>query len=186
VSGDAISSIVISDSVSDVTAKNTGTGVGYVSWVADGVPLNKAGADEEDLGLSVGVEYRDAYGVSLDVSPTLSRGQRVIADITLTPFASIANNIVISLPMAGGLEIENPKLSDSPTEEEEEYGVRVERRDDRLLLFVDKLEKTFRWTFSMRAVTPGQFILPPIAAEGMYSPGARSTGRTSSVTIVSR
>jgi uncharacterized protein YfaS (alpha-2-macroglobulin family) len=35
----------------------------------------------------------------------------------------------------------------------------------------------------MRAVTGGKFTLPPIAAEGMYAPGVRSIGRTSTITI---
>ncbi len=71
-------------------------------------------------------------------------------------------------------------------DDDEPVGVRVELRDDRLLLFVDELSRTFEWTCSMRAVTAGRFFLPPVVAEGMYAPGLQSVGASSIVSIVSK
>ena len=62
-------------------------------------------------------------------------------------------------------------------------GIRSGLRDDRLLLFIDHLEKKRDWKFSMRAVTAGHFVLPPIVAEGMYLPGTNSVTSASEITV---
>jgi uncharacterized protein YfaS (alpha-2-macroglobulin family) len=187
-SGDKIKSAAIDGKVESLMIRNTGKGNGYASWTIDGVPTKEALA--EDRGLKVRVDYTDAKGGRLGDVLDLTRGQKVIGKITLDGLAGTAENIVISLPMAGGLELENPHLMDTQTSgvsESESGGVRVELRDDRLLIFVDRLwNGRFKWKFSMRAVTAGVFTLPPVSAEGMYSPGARSTGTTSKVVIKTR
>jgi uncharacterized protein YfaS (alpha-2-macroglobulin family) len=187
ISGDEISNSRLGEEITELTVKNTGSAEGYVSWVVDGVPLNTPPA--EDSGLRVRVEYSNSAGESLLSPITIERGQRIVGKIRLEPLAGRADNIVVSLPFAGGLEVENPRLIDSASMEDSSgsrIGVRVELRDDRLLLFIDEINKLFEWKFSMRAVTPGNFILPPIAAEGMYSPGSRSTSQPSRVSITSR
>jgi uncharacterized protein YfaS (alpha-2-macroglobulin family) len=181
-SGDKIATSSIDDKTSSIVVKNTGEGNGYATWVIDGIPTNEATA--EDRGIKVRVEYFDANKKILPSPLNLTRGQKVIGKITLEALAGTADNIAISLPMAGGLELENPRLIEGSEEDGgSNSGVRVELRDDRMLIFVGRFYKGFAWEFSMRAVTAGQFTLPPVSAEGMYSPGARSTGATSKVLI---
>ena len=43
-------------------------------------------------------------------------------------------------------------------------------RDDRLLLFIDYIDRPFEYKYLLRAVSRGTFTLPPLAAEGMYAP----------------
>jgi uncharacterized protein YfaS (alpha-2-macroglobulin family) len=187
-SGDKIASAPIGENVESLVVRNTGKGNGYASWTIDGVPT--AEARSEDRGLRVRVAYTDANNWTLGDELNLTRGQKVIGKITLEALAGTAENIVISLPMAGGLELENPRLMDAQADEDSQSGIsgaRVELRDDRLLIFIDRLwNGRFEWKFSMRAVTAGVFTLPPVSAEGMYSPGARSTGSTSKVVIKTR
>ena len=171
---------------------NSGDGSAYVTWIADGVPLEKP--QQTDKGLQARVRFHDAAGRLIQPGTTISRGERLTGTITLIPTATRASNIVVTLPFAAGLEVENPNLMD-PAEIYDEPGnyrnARSELRDDRLLLFVDEVThyptsphwRPFTWTFSMRAVTAGTYILPPIAAEGMYAPGMRSIGDTSNITI---
>ncbi len=135
------------------------------------------------------VEYRNASGMTITPDLPVSRGERVTATIVLTPLAGEAKNVVVTLPLAAGFEIENPKLMDASPEEAfyadgELLGARAELRDDRLLLFVDELSRPFKWACSMRAVTAGHFFLPPVVAEGMYAPGLQSVGASSTVSIV--
>ncbi len=53
----------------------------------------------------------------------------------------------------------------------EPQGINLDVREDRLLLFLSGLDgNTQNYTYSVRAVTRGTFILPPLAAEGMYNP----------------
>jgi uncharacterized protein YfaS (alpha-2-macroglobulin family) len=187
-SGDVISNTNLAEGVKSLTVKNNGTGNGYVSWVAGGIPLKTP--PPEDRGLRVRVKYRDSEGILLPANPVVKKGQKIIGNMSLEPLAGESNNIVVILPLPGGLEVENPRLMnalDEPrgyNETNFSTGSRVELRDDRLLIFVDKIEKTFRWTFSMRAVTPGKFVFPPVSAEGMYSPGVKSITAISDITIL--
>jgi uncharacterized protein YfaS (alpha-2-macroglobulin family) len=183
--GDDSLSESLGEDVTRVTVKNSGTGNGYVRWTADGVPSEKP--SPVDSGLEATVEYYDSRGFLITKDTPVESGSKIKGVVTLCPLSGEAQDIVVSLPLAGGLEIENPRLIDSGNEYENDpyvYGIsRTEMRDDRLLLFVDSMGKKFKWEFTMRAVTPGSFILPPISAEGMYSPGTRSIGETSWITI---
>jgi uncharacterized protein YfaS (alpha-2-macroglobulin family) len=181
--------ITVSDDVKSFSIYNEGSAAGYVAAVFDGVPA--APPRPLDRGISVSVEYRDASSALLSPDAAIPRGERVTAEITLVPLSAAVKNIVVVLPLAGGFEIENPRLMDARSEEyfdddSEAPGARAELRDDRLVLFVDELSKPFKWRCSMRAVTAGRFQLPPIAAEGMYAPGIQSAGASSFVTIVAR
>jgi uncharacterized protein YfaS (alpha-2-macroglobulin family) len=185
-SGDKMISSRVNEPIHEVTVKNSGTGNGYASWVVDGVPLKAPPA--LNLGLRVRVEYRDSNGTLLPTAPTVTLGQRVHGKIILEPLSGEVKNIAIVLPLAGGLEVENPRLmnqagSETYPQEDASYVTHYEIRDDRLLIFLESVRMPYNWMFSMRAVTAGKFILPPIAAEGMYSPGIRSTGTGSSITI---
>jgi uncharacterized protein YfaS (alpha-2-macroglobulin family) len=140
------------------------------------------------------VKYTDKDGYVITDGDSVSAGERVYGEIILRPLAGELKNIVVALPLAGGLEIENPNLVDvRESVEDTDYNYdyygqvyqtsRTELRDDRLLLFVDYAAREFKWKFVMRAITPGKFTLPPIAAEGMYSPGTRSVGETAVIVI---
>jgi uncharacterized protein YfaS (alpha-2-macroglobulin family) len=191
VSGDKNASLAISDDLQFVQVKNSGTDIGYATWTIDGVPINRP--NPEDKGVKALVKYTDSQDIDISRNGIIERGERVYGEIILRPLAGTVKNFVIALPLPGGLEIENHHVL-PPTEEtgeypgensyiEPQYNSRAEPRDDRLLIFVDYVSKEFRWKFTLRAVTPGTFILPPIAAEGMYSPGTRSIGETSQITI---
>jgi uncharacterized protein YfaS (alpha-2-macroglobulin family) len=187
VSGDASVVQKIGPDTSYLTVKNSGDGAGYATWTVDGVPISRPPAS--DSGLRAYVEYRDVNGSSLPANLVLNRGDRITGTVYITPLAASARDIVVALPFAGGLEIENPRLMDTTVSEAQSYesqsyaSSRVELRDDRLLLFIDEIGKTFTWKFTMRAVTAGTFTLPPISAEGMYSPGMRSLGETFQITV---
>lgn len=186
ISGDEIYRTEISEDESRFFIENTGDTIGYAFWTADGVPTVEQ--EPEDHGIKASIEYTDSEGFPIGRDAVIKRGERVTGKIVITPLAGESSNIIVSLLLAGGMEIENPKLMDSP-QEEYDYGnssystARAELRDDRLLLFVDSLENSFEWKFAMRAVTPGQFTLPPIMAEGMYSPGTRSISESGRITI---
>jgi uncharacterized protein YfaS (alpha-2-macroglobulin family) len=181
--------IAIDEPTKELTVKNSGTGNGYVSWVATGLPLKEP--KQEDTGMRIRVQYLSSDGTALAEPLSVAQGERILGKITVEPYSGELKNIVISLPLAGGLEIENPVLMDSVeqnaySQQEDISRTHHEIRDDRLLLFPENIWKIYTRTFSMRAVTVGQFILPPIYAEGMYSPGIKSIGSTSSITIKNR
>src|SRR5688500_19602226 len=88
-------------------------------------------------------------------------------------------NVVIQVPLPAGLEDENPRLS--TTESLPWVGnlaapQHADIRDDRVLFFVDlhSYGKLSFYTVA-RAITPGEFRLPPAQAEAMYAPAFRAT-----------
>jgi uncharacterized protein YfaS (alpha-2-macroglobulin family) len=169
-----------------LSVSNEGTGAGYVTWTCDGVPLSKP--EPEDLGMRISVAYYDSNGYVINEASPIPVGEKLKGEITIQPLSKNLTNVALSLPFAGGLEIENPALQGEAqagvyNENDPFLTGRVEMRDDRLLLFVDHISKTYKWSFAVRAVTPGIFILPPAAAEEMYSPGTRSVGETSRIII---
>jgi uncharacterized protein YfaS (alpha-2-macroglobulin family) len=94
---------------------------------------------------------------------------------------------VINDLIPAGFAIENPRLKTTPSlawiprlPTAPEY---QDIRDDRLLLFADLPahgRKGLLYYYSLRAVSAGEFVVPPVAAECMYNPliaGASSSGR---------
>ena len=81
-------------------------------------------------------------------------------------------NLVVCDLLPGGLEIEDPRLatrSATPEAKEGDLSLRrLERLDDRLLLFADLEGKTASFTYTARAVTRGKFRRAPLRAEAMY------------------
>ncbi len=102
----------------------------------------------------------------------IERGTALISTVTVMPAGKDLRNVVVIIPLPAGLEIENPRYSGDG--EPLPPFVRAEARDDRLLLYIEKLEKRLDWKFILRAVTSGTFDVPQISAECMYDPAVSS------------
>ena len=93
--------------------------------------------------------------------------------------------------MPAGFELENPQLTAegdvAPGARSAEIstpaGVTADERDDRLILFIDRLEKPLTWHYSLRAVTAGNFAVPQIYAECMYDAGVASVSGGGRITV---
>ncbi|MDR0827108.1 MAG: hypothetical protein LBN33_04395 [Desulfovibrio sp.] len=76
-----------------------------------------------------------------------------------------------------GLALKAPELFGQPLSLNSYEQTRVEMRDDRLLLFVNAVPgRPAFFTYSLRAVHKGEFMLPPLAAEAMYDPAISAVG----------
>jgi uncharacterized protein YfaS (alpha-2-macroglobulin family) len=168
-------SLEVADLPGSLTLSTRGTGSGYYAWSVTGTPSSAPSPARKGLVL----EYRwaDRKGEPLSSSEplpkTLDQGTEILATLTLKPSLPLTN-VVISYLLPGGLELENPRLQNDG--EQETPGVRYDVRDDRLLIFIDRLPQTTEYQFTMRAVTRGNFAVPPLAAEGMYDPDIRFVG----------
>ena len=57
-------------------------------------------------------------------------------------------------------------------------------RDDRLLLFVDNMPgDVSSFSYTIRAVNKGTFVLPPLMAEAMYDPAIKANTQSGRVTV---
>ena len=94
--------------------------------------------------------------------------------------------------LPGGLEVDNPRLQDLQDSRPQDTGessgyyawnCRLDLRDDRLILIADYLNAAMEYSFTMRAVSKGTFIMPPVAGEGMYAPFIRSLSKAGTIIV---
>jgi alpha-2-macroglobulin len=184
-----------------VEVSRTGAGALYLalrleSLVRVGrVPLSAG------LGLSRTLELLDARTGAARPVPTDAQGRAVVPAGGLVRVTLRLNTpterpyVAVDDAIAAGLEVLSAALSttDQRLLERAEAGQdrywgsfsHTETRDDRVLLFADRLdagEHTF--TYVARATTPGTYVLPPAHAELMYRSEVQA--RTAAATLVVR
>ena len=123
-----------------------------------------------DNGIEVRVALADRNGRA--AGSAIRRGTALVATVTVKPKAGMLKEVVVTMPLAAGLEIE--KASYNAQGKDSDANVRSEARDDRLLLYIDRLDKPIVWKASLRAVTEGGFTVPKTSAECMYDPAVSS------------
>ncbi|MCR4817360.1 MAG: Ig-like domain-containing protein [Fretibacterium sp.] len=167
------SSIPVSDLPEDLLLDVSGEGKGYYSWSLTGTPTSQPRAERR--GINVECSWLDDQGNAVDLTQPISQGTRLQAILTLKPSVAVSN-LAVSCLLPAGFEIENPRIDDSAGNSVG-YGIVSDVRDDRLILFFDRLDEETVYGFKVRAVTKGTFVVPPISAVGMYDPAVRFTGR---------
>ncbi len=148
-----------------------GAGQGCYSWSVTG--YTKTQPKPERKNINVECVYFDEKGNILNPSQPINHGTIVQAVLTIRPSMSV-NNLALSYLLPAGFELENPRLDDG--ENNSGYGVVSDIRDDRLVLFFNKVSGERSYGFKMRAVTRGTFKVPQISAFGMYDSSVRFTG----------
>lgn len=134
-------------------------------WLrSDGLPMEAAGNDGTPLEL----------------------GELLYSVVTLTNTTSErVSNIALVDRFAAGWEIENPRLGGDQVPEFLQTGTEwsadhMDLRDDRVEVFgALGPNETVTWACALRAVTAGEFTVPPVEAEAMYDPRvwARAPGQ---------
>jgi uncharacterized protein YfaS (alpha-2-macroglobulin family) len=146
-----------------------GSGNGYYSWVLTGEP--KSAPKPESQGIKIETEWTDSKGKK--ISGDIKIGTEIFVSVKVIPMVPLMD-VVVSLLLPAGLEIENSPKPES---------CRADARDDRLLLFFDKLDNSIEYKYVIRAVTKGSFAFPPVSAEGMYNPAVKFIGRSGRINI---
>ncbi len=160
---------------------NDGPGRLYYRVRYEGVPATDI-LPEGDVGLTVRREWYDANGQRLE-NPEVSQGQLVVVKIIVNTQSRQLDNLVITDLLPAGFEIENAALATSQRpswiKEVRPWWGYVDMRDDRLLIFSRAIDGEVEYYYSVRAVTPGEYVVPPVSAAGMYDPSTWSrNGRT--------
>jgi uncharacterized protein YfaS (alpha-2-macroglobulin family) len=186
--GDALA--LAADGTPPAVTVSVDKGRAYAVYSLRGVPLTAP--EPAASGISIQREWKDADGAAIDLSGgrvSLKKGDRVLVTITLRSDRPLSD-IAVSDLLPGGLEIENPRLQQTATGEEEKdeetrlsSPMYMDAREDRLLFFLDRLNGKAVYSYSLRAVGKGTFVLPPLAAEAMYAPENRALTSTGELTI---
>lgn len=169
----------------DIKISIDGEGVAYYYWNAEGVPIETK-VKEEDSGLKVRRKLFTRDGSQLDLNK-IKQGDVVIIEISINADAAYSNVIVEDL-LPACFEIENPRLASTEKvawlKNDSFEPDHIDIRDDRLLLFTDLPDtKNIYYRYAVRAVTKGDFELPPISASCMYDPSIVSVNGQGKVTV---
>ena len=158
---------------SQILIEAEGTGQGCYSWSITGFPNRQPKPERKNV--NVECVYFDEKGNAVDFRNTIPHGKVIQCVLTVKPSMTV-NSLALNYLLPAGFEIENPRLEDGAENQSGTYGVVSDVRDDRLVLFFDRLSGERSYGFKMRAVTRGKFRVPQVSAYGMYDAGVRFTG----------
>ena len=165
-----------------------GEGSAYYSWSSTGVPKEAPASFAENL--KVTLTLKDDAGKELvwdGKNPLrIKQGTRLNAALTIEPSTPVEQLIVVDV-LPGGLEVDNPRLQElqdmKPENSPYYWNCRLDLRDERLILIINYLDRPMTYNFTMRAVSKGTFVMPPVAGEGMYAPFIRALSNSGSLMV---
>lgn len=124
----------------------------------------KAASKSVSHGIVVEKSYLDASGNQV-VSP--ANGDVLTVRITARAESENISDCVITDLLPGGFEM---YVSNKAAQEQLPQGMKfINRMEDRMLLFMDLQNEPMTFTYKIRAVSPGKFIVPPTYAQSMYN-----------------
>ena len=169
-----------------VKIKIEGEGSCYYYWSAFGIKHDSF-IEEYDRDIQVRRRFLNKDGVPYDSE--FNHGDLVIAEITVKALNWNLENVVVVDMLPAGFEIENARLASragipwlKPQDFKPDY---VDIRDDRLIFFgAFPRQRERKFHYALRAVTRGEFNLPPVSAEAMYDPANSSVASSGKIKIV--
>lgn len=181
-----------------VTVRTDGTGRAYYLLVLDTYSAAPVPARSQGLQVARAIQPLDdrgqPLGGTLGSNATLRAGQLVRVTLRLTS-PTVRSYVVVDDALPAGLEALNAAFDTAPDAAQDQTGAdrwwgsfnHTEIRDDRVLLFADRLlAGAHTYTYLARATTPGVFVHPPVQAEAMYSPEVMGRTATGRLTVAAR
>lgn len=130
-------------------------------------------------GLKMTVGYTDYKGTPEDVS-FLKQDTSFKAEISVVNLGDDIENMALTYTVPSGWEIQNERMNDSSYKNYDNLDI---RDDSYKLYFSLKKGESKKFKIKLRAVYPGNYILPPAVCEDMYNPGCRATTSTRRVSV---
>ena len=162
----------------------------YAKASASGVPI--AALPAEENGFTISRSYYNLDGSPADLTKVRQNDVLVVLVGGELQAAHQRRALLVDL-LPGGFEIENTRLNDARQTSELSWiseltqPAYAEFLDDRYIAALDLNgdydNRTFSVGYMVRAVTPGNFVLPAISVEDMYAPETRARGESGRVTI---
>ncbi len=163
-----------------------GEGSCYYYWSAFGIQRDSF-IEEYERELQVRRRYFNKNGEEL--TGTFVHGDLIVSEITVKALTANLENVVVVDMLPTGFEIENPRLeSRAGIPWLKAQGFKpdyIDIRDDRLIFFgTFPRQRERKFYYALRAVTQGEFTLPPIAAEAMYDPTKSAVTGSMNIKVV--
>lgn len=163
----------------------SGKGSCFYYWQVFGIKEGET-FPEYEKGITISRVYLDRNGNKIDLD-NLKQGEIIVAKISAKAQKESLENVIICDMLPSGLEIENPRLearSTIPWIDAQPKTDYMDMRDDRLILYTSLMYDD--WTtfyYTLRVVTKGEFILPPLSAECMYNPNYTAVGLSGRIKV---
>jgi uncharacterized protein YfaS (alpha-2-macroglobulin family) len=149
-------------------------GEGNVSLSFISTSLSTDPPEDLDRLIKVRRRWLNRHGKPID-HDSIRVGDLVVVEVTLEAVGRKAiESIAIVDPLPTGFEVENPRLRSSDQMIDTSVPSHTEFLDDRIVLFSEALPSKQTFQYSIRAVTEGDFALPPIQATCMYNESIES------------
>ena len=163
-----------------------GEGSCYYYWSAFGIQRDSF-IEEYERELQVRRRYFNKDGEEL--TGTFVHGDLIVSEITVKALTANLENVVVVDMLPTGFEIENPRLeSRAGIPWLKAQGFKpdyIDIRDDRLIFFgTFPRQRERKFYYALRAVTQGEFTLPPLAAEAMYDPTKSAVTGSMNIKVV--
>ncbi|HVL02436.1 MAG TPA: alpha-2-macroglobulin family protein, partial [Dongiaceae bacterium] len=171
-----------------ISISNTGNGRLFASAQVSGYPLVKP-TPVEDKGYRIRRQYFDAEGKSMQLKDVRG-GELVLVHLEVDSDVIAPESLVVDM-LPAGFELENQNLEhavkltdfriEGKTVQELQGYAKVmhqEYRDDRYVAALDVRWDRGHLFYLMRAVTPGEYLVPPPYVEDMYRAERRGVGAT--------
>lgn len=161
-----------------------GKGILFYTWKASGIPSGPV--KEMDCDMQVRRKILDPDGKEIDLN-NLKAGQLLIVKLNVSSDSTVNNMVIVDM-LPSGMEIENPAFATRALAINEAFiPLARQIRDDRMILFGGLSGKTeCTYTYLARAVIPGEYYLPPVSAECMYSSGFKSINGAGRIRITAK
>lgn len=174
----------------DVRIGNEGQAPAQVVITTAGQPAVRDPAESQ--GYQVERSFFTLDGKPADLA-NVRQNDRLVVTLKVTELEAAYARLLLVDQLPAGFEIDNPRLVDSgsidslPWLKSDVSVDHAEYKDDRFVAAFDRpgrQKAVFYAAYIVRAVTPGQYILPPASVEDMYRP--ERFGRTAfgAVTVV--
>jgi hypothetical protein len=185
-------SLRANDLASPVAVANKGEGTVQAVVSVSGSPLTPEPAAEQ--GFKIERSYHTLEGEKADPSK-VKQNQRFVVVLKMTELQPQFGRVIVADYLPAGFEIDNPRLVSSGetgtlawiTDAAEP--VTSEFRDDRLTAAFDRAQDAspvFTVAYAVRAVSPGNYVLPQAKVEDMYRPDRFGRTATGAIEITAK
>ena len=163
-----------------------GKGSCYYYWSAYGIQRDSY-VEEYEREIQARRRYFNKDGEEL--ARQFAHGDLIVAEITVKALTANLENVVVVDMLPAGFEIENPRLESRagiPWLRAQDFKPDyLDIRDDRLIFFgTFPRQRERKFYYALRAVTQGEFTLPPIAAEAMYDATKSTVSGSARIEVV--
>ncbi len=176
------------DGMGDVPARIANEGAGPVELTVTAIGVPEVPEGPGGIGWAIERAFYTMEGEPLDPS-AVAVGTRAVAVLTVTPMGYQGARLMVTDPLPGGWEIDNPNLLAGGDIAALPWlqpvaAAHAEARADRFLAAVDwQGDQPFQVAYVLRAVTPGEFHHAAPSVEDMYRPALRAQGASGRVTV---